>query len=157
MSYEKSQWRIQIRDVEREYLTVRFSLDWLLAATVPQIEDFVLASGEVEPPRGALADAHSHLAATYLVRMDSLFERSIWSFWLTREGSRFTGDGRELLDQVAATLAIAYDANEDAQITRRLRNELVHDRFYESAIGVDIAANMSRMLAYLDRLPLRWG
>ena len=156
MPYEKLQWRTQIREVEHEYLNGRFGLDWMIRATGAEIDAFLLASGLVEPPLGAFRDASNHLAATYLIRMYSVFERCVESYWLSCNAGNEPPSGWVILDDVAIILVISLDATRAAQGTRTLRNRLVHDNFYETASDVDLSLNMSTMLAYLDRLPSRW-
>jgi hypothetical protein len=151
MPYEKPQWRTQIREVEHEYLNVRFGLDWLVLATGAEVNAFILAHGLVEPPLGAFHDA-----ATYLIRMYSVFERCVESYWLTWNAGAEPPMGYIILDDVTDFLVISYDVALAAQRTRTLRNRLVHDNFYDAASGIDLSVNMSAILDYLDRLPSRW-
>jgi hypothetical protein len=156
MPYEKLQWRTQIREVEHEYLNVRFGLDWMALATGAEVAAFILAHGLVEPPLGAFHDASVHLAATYLIRMYSVFERCVESYWLSWNAGAEPPLGYIVLDDVTGFLVIPYDAALAADRTRRLRNRLVHDNFYDAASVIDLAVDMSAILDYLDRLPSRW-
>ncbi len=157
MPNAKSRWRNAIVAVEFEYMATRFSLDWLLGAAVEEINDVAEANGAAEPPRGAINDAYRYLSATYFIRMFSVFERAILSFWRFHHG--YDADGpkvERLIDDVATILAIDYRLIEQAQESRDRRDKVIHRPFHLHAAGLDLGEQMSRLLAYLDRLPPSW-
>jgi hypothetical protein len=158
MPHERSRWTRRVREVESEYLAVRVAVDWLLAAEQEEIHQIAKDGGHADPPRSAIYTAYDYLAATYLIRMFSVFESAVKFYWQTLPN---TDDrqptAEELIEEVGVARTIATDVIGDAQATRDLRNRLVHGRLGQFAPAVDVAGETIRLLKYLDHLPTAWG
>jgi hypothetical protein len=127
MRHERARWQARIRAVESEYLAVGFSLEWLLGASLQEIQDVANTFGIAEPPRGAIYDAYGNLAATFLIRMFSVFERSLKSYWRSLPGRVGSpASCQSLIDDVAEYLSIPFDLIEGVQSARDLRNRVTH-------------------------------
>jgi hypothetical protein len=160
MPHERTRWRTRVRDVELEYLAARVAIDWLLEAEPEEVHRVAENGGYPDPPREAIYIASNYLAATYLIRMFSVFERAVKSYWLTLPD---TADRRptaeEIIDEVGVAVRFRITADEivNAQDIRELRNKLVHGRLHEFAPVVDVVDMTIRLLRYLDHLPPDWG
>jgi hypothetical protein len=158
MPHERSRWRDKIRSVGLEYLAVRVSVDWLLAADVDEIHRIAGEGGNENPHRGAMYAAHENLGATYFIRLFSMFEMAAKSYWLSLPGNA----GRSLeidgiIDEIGINLRIGFDLIYDVQRVRRLRNDLVHEWRRPQVVTVDVAGDMNRLVQFVDSLPLRWS
>ena len=158
MPHDRSRWRDKIRSVGLEFSAIRVSLDWLLTASVEDIHDVAEAGGNDDPHRGAAGTAYENLEATYFLRMFSMFEMAIKSYWRSLPGNA-TGepDFKDVIDDVGYQLTISFDIIYDVQRIRRLRNDLVHEWNRAQVVTVDLPDEMNRLIRYFDSLPRTWA
>lgn len=157
MSHSRFEWANQIKAAEREYQSVRIALDWLLDATPDEIHGLT----EAREWNGlAVSDAYAadrHLDATYLIRMFSVFERAIFSFWrLLHDNEKREVDGKLLIEEVGAERMMQVDFIEQAQAVRVHRNNLVHKRIDQHHAKSSSAEARAKLLIFLDKLPKEW-
>ena len=102
--------------------------------------------------------ADRNLDATYLVRMYSVFERAVGSYWrqLPNNQGREV-DGGVVLDEVVADVYIDQDVIESVQEVRRHRNNLAHQRFEAHALAMTIEDANRDLLRDLQGLPATWA
>ena len=81
MPHSRFDWANRIKATEREYRAVRVGMDWLLEATPDEIHAITEERGWDALAVADIYAADRHLDATYLIRMFSVFERAIFSFW----------------------------------------------------------------------------
>jgi hypothetical protein len=104
MPHNRFDWASRIKTAEREYHAVRVAVDWLLGATPDEIHDVTEERGWDDLAVADIYAADRNLDATYLIRMFSVFERAIFSYWRLLPGNHVRdvkGDVR--LDEVGAT------------------------------------------------------
>ena len=157
MSHSRFEWANQTKATEREYQSVRIALDWLLEAPPDEIHGLTEAR---EWSDLAVSDAYAadrHLDATYLIRMFSVFERAVFSFWrLLPDNEKREVDGKLLIDEVGAERVMQVDFIEQAQAVRVHRNNLVHKRIDQHHAKMAFAEARARLLIFLDKLPKDW-
>ena len=142
----------------REYQSVCIGLDLLSGATVEEIHELTEARGWDELAAAEIYAAENNLDATYIIRVHSVFERAVTSFWREIPGNEDrTIDGDELLDEVGSAQLMDEDVIQFAQEVRIHRNNLVHGRIDEHAAGMTLENANRDLLTYLARLPAAWG
>lgn len=157
MPHRLYDWRVRVKAAEREYRTVRIALDWLDRATDDDIHDLAEARGwdDFAVSRDYAADRH--LDGTYLIRMYSVFERAVGSFWRRMPGNANRQvDGDVMLDEVGYAQLMDEAVIESVQEVRAHRNKLVHRRIEDHATAMLVEAASRALLTYLDRLPAAW-
>jgi hypothetical protein len=158
MPHRLFDWRVRVRAALREYQAVRIGLDRLGEATPEEIHELTEARGWDELAASEIYAAENNLDATYIIRMYSVFERAVGSFWREIPGNEDrTVDGDELLEEVGSAQLIDEDVIQFAQEVRIHRNNLVHRRIDEHAGGMALENASRDLLTYLDRLPATWG
>ena len=158
MPHRLERWRVRVEAAVREYQAVRIALDLLDGATVEEIHDLTDERGWDDLATTEIYAAERNLDATYLIRMDSVFERAVGSFW--RQMPDNTGrqvDGDVMLDDVSYAQSMDWDVIESAQAVRSHRNNLVHHRIDDHAGAMTVEAASRDLLTYLDRLPATWN
>ncbi len=158
MPHSRFDWSNRIKAVEREYQAVRVALDWLLGATPDEIHDVTEERGWDELAVADIYAADRHVDATYLIRMFSVFERAVFSYWRLLPGNdarNVEGDVR--LDEVGSARVILEDIIDDAQAVRVHRNNLVHGRIDDHYRTMAFADARARLLTFVSRLPETWG
>ncbi len=158
MPHSRFDWANRVKAAEREYQAVRVAVDWLLQATPDEVHDIADARGwdDLAAADGYAADRN--LDATYLIRMFSVFERAVASFWRSLPGN----GGREvegdlLLEEVGVACRILADVIRNAQEVRIHRNNLVHGRTEDHAGAMPFESCRADLQTYLQKLPERWG
>ena len=158
MPHRLYDWRVRIKAVEREYRVVRVAFDLLEQATDGDLGDLSAERGWDQIATTEIYAAERNLDATYLIRMYSVFERAVGSFWRQMPANPvFPDDGDRMLDEVGYAQLIDQGVIESAQEVRRHRNNLVHRRIEEYADAMTIEAASRDLLAYLNRLPATWA
>ncbi len=87
MPHNRFDWASRIKAAEREYHAVRVAVDWLLGATPNEIHDVTEERGWDDLAVADIYAVDRNLDATYLIRMFSLFERAIFSYWRLLTGN----------------------------------------------------------------------
>jgi hypothetical protein len=143
----------------RKYHAVRIGVDLLGEAGVDDIHALTEARGWDDLAASEIYTADNNLEATYIIRIYSVFERAVSSFWNAIPGNedRDPIDGDELLDEVGLARLIDEEVIQAAQQVRIHRNNLVHGRIDVHAAAMTIEAANRDLLTYLDRLPGTWG
>lgn len=159
MPHRLYDWRTRVRAALREYHAVRIGIDLLSEATVDDIHALTEARGWDDLAASDIYTADSNLEATYIIRIYSVFERAVSSFWGAMSGDegRDPIQGDELLDEVGLARLIDEEVIQDAQQVRIHRNNLVHGRIDAHAATLTIEDANRHLLTYLDRLPGTWG
>lgn len=158
MPHNRFDWASRIKTVGREYSATRIALDWLLEASPDEIHELAAAREWDDLAVASIYDADRHLDATYLIRMFSVFDRAVHSFWRLLPGNderSVEGDAR--IDEVGVGRVMLQDLIEGAQDVRVLRNRLVHGRIEEHYSSMAFADAREHLLSYLARLPEKWG
>ena len=158
MPHSRYDWALRIKATEREYHAVRVAVDWLLSATADEIHDITEQRQWDDLAAADTYAADRHLEATYIIRMFSVFERAIGSYWRLLPGNDVRdvkGDVR--INEVGATCVILQDIIDEAQAVRAHRNNLVHRRIEDHYAAMAFADARAKLLTYLDELPKQWG
>jgi hypothetical protein len=158
MPHSLFDWASRIKAAEREYQAVRVAVDWLLGATPDEIHDVTEERGWDDLAVADIYAADRSLDATYLIRMFSVFERAIFSYWRLLPGNDVRdADGDVRLDEVGAACVILQDVIDEAQAVRVHRNNLVHGRIDEHYGSMSFEEARANVLNYLGELPEQWG
>ncbi|MDR3622951.1 MAG: hypothetical protein P4L85_26595 [Paludisphaera borealis] len=158
MPHSRFDWAGRIKAAEREYQAVRLALDWLLNATPDELHDITEARDWDDLAAADAYAADRNLDATYLIRMYSVFERAISSYWrLLPHNADRTVEGDVLIDEVGSARRILTDLIVGAQSVRMHRNRLVHGRIDDHAATMVFADARRDLLSFLDKLPEAWG
>jgi hypothetical protein len=158
MAHSLYDWASWIKAAEREYQAVRVAVDWLLGATPDEIHDVTEERGWDDLAVADIYAADRHLDATYLIRMFSVFERAVFSYWRLLPGNENRdAEGDMMLDEVGAACVILQDVIGEAQAVRVHRNNLVHRRIDEHYASMSFEEARSKVLTYIGELPERWG
>ncbi len=150
MAGEFDVWIRSIKDVVREYIAARFSVDRSLrhVRQDPSILVGDLRAREIE--RTA-----EHLEGTYIVRLFAEFETSLRIFLRRARRRPPPSRTRDLLDSVAAMRTIPPHLLRDAHAVREYRNVLVHEREADVA-PLTLAQVRGRLCVYFSFLPRDW-
>jgi hypothetical protein len=158
MRHSRFDWAGRIKAAEREYQAVRVAVDWLLGATPDEVHDVTDAKGWDDLAPADMYAADRNLDATYLIRMFSVFERAVSSYWRLLPGNAGRSiEGDVLLDEVGAACKILTDVTRNAQAVRVHRNNLVHRRIDDHAAAMAFADARRDLLTFLGELPEAWG
>jgi hypothetical protein len=159
MPHRLYDWRTRVRAALREYHAVRIGVDLLGEASVDDIHALTEARGWDDLAAAEIYTADNNLEATYIIRIYSVFERAVNSFWNVIPGNedRAPIDGDELLDEVGLAQLIDEEVIQAAQQVRIHRNNLVHGRIEVHAAAMAMEHANRDPLTYLDRLPGNWG
>jgi hypothetical protein len=158
MPHRLYDWRVRVEATVREYQAVRIALDLLDDATVEVIHDLTDERGWDDLATTQIYAAERNLDATYLIRMYTVFERAVGSFWRQMpDNTDRQVDGDVLLDEVGYVQAMDWDVIESAQEVRSHRNNLVHGRIEVHAGAMTVETASRDLLTYLNRLPATWG
>ena len=158
MPHSRFDWASRIKAAEREYHAVRVAVDWLLGATPDEIHDVTEERGWDDLAAADIYAADRHLDATFLIRMFSVFERAIFSYWRLLPGNDVRDvEGDVRLDEVGAACVILQDVIDEAQAVRVHRNNLVHRRIDEHYASMSFEETRANVLSYLGELPEQWG
>lgn len=119
MPHRLFDWRVRIRAALREYQAVRIGLDLLVEATADEVHELTEARAWDDLAAAEIYAAENNLDATYMIRMYSVFERAVASFWRDMPGNEDrTVAGDELLDEVGSARLIDEDVIRNAQEVR---------------------------------------
>jgi hypothetical protein len=158
MPHSRFDWANRIKAAEREYQAVRVALDWLLDETPDEIHDVTEERGWDDLAVTDIYAADRHLDATYLIRMFSVFERAVFSYWRLLPGNDVRNvEGDIRLGEVGAAFVILEDIIDRAQDVRIHRNNLVHRRIEDHHTMMAFADARADLLTYLSKLPEQWG
>lgn len=158
MPISRFDWAGRIKDAEREYQAIRVAVDWLLTAAPDEVHDVAEARGWDDLAVTDIYAADRNFDATYPIRMYSVFEHAVSSYWrLLPSNAGREVEGNVLLDEVGAACRILTDITRDAQAVRVHRNNLVHRRIDDHAGVVAFANARHHLLTYLGKLPESWG
>jgi len=156
--HKRYDWRVRVLAALREYQAARLALDLLSEATAEQIHELAGEREWDDLAATEIYDAERNLDATYLIRMDSVFERAVGSFWRQLPGIvDLRVDGGVMLDEVGEARLIDEAVIESAQAVRIHRNTLVHRRIEDHAGVMAVEAASRDLLTYLEGLPATWG
>jgi len=147
MPHSRFDWAGRIKAVEREYSAARLALDWLLEASPDEIHELAEAREWDDLAAASIYDADRHLDATYLIRMFSVFDRAIHSFWRLlpdNDGRSVEGDVR--IEEAGAGRVILRDMIDRVQDVRILRNKLVHGRIEDHYSNMTFAEAREHLL-----------
>jgi hypothetical protein len=158
MPHSRFDWANRIKAAEREYQAVRVAVDWLLGATPDEIHDVTEERGWDDLAAADIYAADRHLDATYLIRMFSVFERAVFSYWRLLPGNDVRNvEGDVRLDEVGSACVILEDIIEEAQAVRVHRNNLVHRRIDDHFAMMAFADARAKLLTYIGKMPEMWG
>lgn len=158
MPHRLFDWRVRVKAAEREYQAVRIALDLLGAARDDEIHELTGMRGWDEFAATEIDAAERKLEATYVIRMFSVFERAVGSFWRQMPGNADRhDDGDVLLDDVGYAQLMDEGVIESAQEVRTHRNSLVHRRVEDLAAAMTVEAASRDLLNDWNRLPATWG
>jgi hypothetical protein len=158
MPHRLFDWQVQIKAARREYEVISISLEFFQNATEDEIHELAEARAWDGFLRGEIHNAEWHLDATYLIRMYSVFEMAVGSFWRLLPGNmEHESDGNAKLEEVGYAQAIDLGVIEAAQTVRAHRNRLVHQRIERHARAMTIEKASSDLQTYLSRLPSTWA
>jgi hypothetical protein len=158
MPHSRFDWANRIKAVEREYQSVRVAVDWLLGATPDEIHDVTEVRGWNDLAAADIYAADRHLDSTYLIRMFSVFERAVFSYWRLLPGNDVRNvEGDVRLEEVGFACVILEDVIDEAQAVRVHRNNLVHRRIDDHYAMMAFADARARLLTYIRELPETWG
>ena len=158
MPHRLYDWRVRVKAVEREYRAGRVALDLLGTASDGDLLELAEQRGWDQLAATEIYAAERNLEATYLIRMYSVFERAVGSFWRQMPTNPATpDDGDRMLDEVGYAQLLDQGVIESAQEVRRHRNNLVHRRIEEYAEAMTVEAASRDLLAYLNRLSATWS
>jgi hypothetical protein len=158
MPHSRFDWANRIKAAEREYQAVRVAVDWLLSATPDEIHEITEERSWDDLAVADIYAADLHLDATHVIRMFSVFERAVFSYWRLLTGNDGRGiEGDVRLDEVGAARVMLSDVIDDAQAVRVHRNNLVHGRIDAHFAMMDFADARAKLLTYLGKLPEQWG
>ena len=158
MPHRLYNWQVRVRASLRKYQAVRIGLDLFGGVSPEEIHELTEARDWDELAAAEIYAAENNLDATYIIRVYSVFERAVHSFWRERSGDEErTVDGDALLDEVGAAQLMDEDVIQFAQEVRIHRNNLVHGRIDEHAAGMTLENANRDLLTYLARLPATWG
>jgi hypothetical protein len=134
-------------------------VDLLSEATADDIHALAEVRGWDDLAASEIYSADNHLEATYIIRIYSVFERAVSSFWNFISGDEDVDPihGDALLDEVGLARHIDEDVTQAAQQVRIHRNNLVHGKLDVHAAMMTIEDANRDLLTYLDRLPATWG
>jgi len=137
---------------------VRIAVDCLLDATPDEIHDITEERGWDDLAVADIYAADRHHDATYVIRMFSVFERAVRSYWHLSPGNDVRNvEGDVRLDEVGSACVILEDVIDEAQAVRAHRNNLVHGRIDEHYALVAFADARASLLTYMGKLPETWG
>lgn len=141
-------WHIRVTAVEKEYFIAQLALDRLKA-------DVVAAELVLERPvrDRDLPAATGHLEGTYAVRLYSVFEAALRSFWATVKQSN--PPAKDLIDAVAGRRHVPTDYTATVHEVREWRSELVHELTGE-ATPIPLKEARGRLQRFLSWLPDGW-
>ena len=133
-------------------------MDWLLDANAEEIHQLAEARGWDDLADADRYPADRNLDATYLIRMYSVFERAISSYWSLLPGNANRGAGGDVrIDEVGAFRRILDDTIRDAQEVRSQRNRVVHRRIDDHAGLMAFEDARRGLMNFLGKLPESWG
>ena len=137
---------------------MRVGVDWLLEEHTDEIHVLIEAREWDNRASLDLNAADRNLDATYLIRMFSVFERAVSSYWhsLTDSAGRVV-EGNILLEEIGIECKILADVTRNAQDVRIHRNHLVHGRINQHAAIWAFQDARRDLLTYLSKLPDEWG
>ena len=148
MPHKRQEWPTRIKDVEREYKSMRLASDRLLdeARHDPTILKENLGLRDI-------ANASKRLEGTYIIRLYAEFETGLRLFWRTIKPTEPLT--RDLLEGISARRGIPIDRLAGAHTVRVYRNSLVHERDEEVA-PISIGRARSHLCHFFAYLPERW-
>ena len=157
MPHRLYHWRVRIEAALGEYQAVRIALDMLGDATVEEIHELTDERDWEDLVAADIYAAERNLEATYLIRMYSVFERAIASYWRQLPGNQDRQvDGDVMLGEVGH-VEMDEGVIASAQAVRAHRNKLVHRRIDDHAGDMTVKDASRLLLAYLESLPATWG
>lgn len=148
------EWHERVKAVAREYDIARLAVERLTGDVAAG--DFVIRLPLRDRDLLATAD---QLEGTYTVRLYSVFEAALRSFWVTR--SQTEPRAVDLIKSLTARLHVPDDWAKEVHEVREWRNQLVHDLDEpEERRGVIAPISLTnvreRLQKFLSRLPEEW-
>ncbi len=151
-------WGVRVNAVLREYQAVRIALDLLGDAAPDEIHELASKRNWDDLAAAEIYAAERNLDATYLIRLYSVFERAVISFWRQTPGNADRQvDGNVLHDEVGELQAMGHDVIEPSQAVRSHRNRLVHRLVEDYAGDMTVEAASRDLLTYLNNMDATWG
>ena len=158
MPHSRFEWAGRIKAAEREYRSVRLAMDWLNAADPEEIHELTQARGWDDLAAADRYAADSNLDATYLIRMYSIFERAVSSYWRLLPGNALReADGGVRINEIGVFRHILSDTIREAQEVRIQRNRVVHQPFDQHAGWMVFEVARRGLMNFHSKLPESWG
>ena len=145
MLYDRLEWLLRMKEVEKEHTASKIAMDRFRSQA--ELDPTVLR-GVGFPDIGR---ASENLEGTYVIRLFAEFEAALRTYWSTYKLKKPPGRAIVLIDRVASTARIDPISHEAAHVVRRFRNVLVHNR-EEPTKSVAIADVRRSLNKYLDYL-----
>ncbi|OJW17088.1 MAG: hypothetical protein BGO49_08050 [Planctomycetales bacterium 71-10] len=150
-------WQIRVKSTLREYHAAQIALDLLEQAEPDEIHRLTEDRGWDALAAVERNAAGHHIQGTYIIRMYSVFEGAVVSYWkLLQSDESRRADGDVMIEEIGDHRKIHPSVTEGAQLVRRHRNNLVHRNFSGSATGMKIEDVHADLNNFLSRLPGRW-
>ena len=150
MPDEIDTWSRRIKDVEREYHSVRFAVDRTFAHA--RTDNSILKNAFT---LREIVRAAEMLESTYIMRLFAEFESAVRLYYQRSRKKRMPSKTEDLLNAVASSRGIPHQQLGNAHRVRIYRNELVHER-HRSHEPFDIKIARGYLCHFLSFLPRDW-
>lgn len=158
MAHRLFDWSGRINSAWREYQVMRISLDCLRNSSDDDVHQLIEAREWTDFSGMEINNADWHLDSTYLIRMYSVFEIAVESFWRQLPGNEDrSAEGDVKLEEVGFVVGVPCGTIEAAQEVRKQRNRVVHRRIERYAGNTAVESASHDLLLYLGRLPGTWN
>jgi len=145
MPHKRREWIERIKEVHREYQSVRIAVDRLLPDTQSR--------GNVVNFRD-LSRASARLEGTFIIRIFAEFETGLRDYWKTVRDTHPKME--DLVNGVATRQRVPDDLIPRVHAVRNYRNSLVHERG-SSVSPIAIPEVQNHLVDFVSRLPPDWG
>jgi hypothetical protein len=148
MPHHRREWDKAIKDIEREYASMRLAADRLLedARRDPKV-----LGREIDLRH--IVRVSVRLEGTYVIRLFAEFETGLRLYWATIR--QIEPPTQHLLDGIAARRAIIPERLASAHAVREYRNSLVHQRG-EDVAPISMAKAQGSLCRFFAFLPPIW-
>ena len=165
MPHSRSDWILYIRAVSKEYGSARLAVDHVQNQLR---DDAHYMDGTLT--RDEIAHVSRYLEGTYIVRMFAAFESALRSYerwWHPTRTRRERPDAATMIDEIGAhkednvaprrKREIGLQIRARVHEARQTRNYWAHDDKDQIELPLTIDQLTSRLLAYIQKMPLEWG
>lgn len=139
----------RLKDVEREYSTMRFATNCLLK--LAGSDSRVLASVKTLDVK----DASERLEGTYFIRLFAEFESSLRVFWALSTTKKTKPKTEDLINGIAARVHISDELKTEVHTIRIYRNSLIHGEDQPHP-AITISVGRGHLSHFFSRLESHW-